>query len=49
MSPDEKQLQKLLSESTPVTDEDKALQQVLNKSSNVTAVKDVVSLFVGWC
>jgi hypothetical protein len=49
VSPDEKQLQKLLSESTPVTDEDKALQQVLNKSSNVTAVKDVVSLFVGWC
>jgi len=49
MSPDEKQLKKLLSDSTPVTDENKALQQVLRRSSNVTAIKDVTSLFVGWC
>tara|TARA_R110002167_G_scaffold61609_1_gene174005 strand:- start:1450 stop:1686 length:237 start_codon:yes stop_codon:yes gene_type:complete len=49
MSPDETQLKKLLSESTPVTDENKALEQVLKKSSNVTAFKDVAGLFVGWC
>jgi hypothetical protein len=48
VSPDEKQLKKLLSESTPVTDENKALKQVLNKSSNVTAFKDVAGLFIGW-
>ncbi|WP_158969157.1 hypothetical protein [Paraglaciecola sp. L3A3] len=49
MSPDEEQLKMLLSESTPVTDENKALEQVLQKSSNVTAIKDVTSLFIGWC
>ena len=48
MSPDEEQLKKLLNQSAPVTDEDKALQQVLRKSSNTTAIKDVGSLFVGW-
>jgi hypothetical protein len=48
MSPDEEQLKKLLNESAPVTDENKALQQVLRKSSNKTAIKDVGSLFIGW-
>jgi hypothetical protein len=48
MSPDEEQLKKLLNESAPVTDENKALQQVLRKSSNTTAIKDVGSLFIGW-
>jgi hypothetical protein len=49
VSPDEEQLKMLLNESTPVTDENKALEQVLKKSSNVTAIKDVTSLFIGWC
>ena len=49
MSPDEKKLKMLLSESSAVSDENKALEQVLRKSSNVTAFKDVASLFVGWC
>jgi hypothetical protein len=49
MSPDEKKLKILLSESSAVSDENKALEQVLRKSSNVTAFKDVASLFVGWC
>ena len=49
MSPNEIQLKKLLVESAPVSDEDKALKLVLNKSSNITAVKDVASLFIGWC
>ncbi|PKG97713.1 hypothetical protein [Paraglaciecola sp. MB-3u-78] len=48
MSPDEEQLKKLFNESAPVTDENKALQQVLRKSSNTTAIKDVGSLFIGW-
>jgi hypothetical protein len=48
MSPDEEQLKKLLNESAPITDENKALQQVLRKSSNTTAIKDVGSLFIGW-
>lgn len=47
--PNEKQLKRRLSESTPVSDENKALQQVLNKSSNATAFKDVAGLFIGWC
>lgn len=49
MSPDEKKLKQLLSENPAVSDENKALQQVLRKSSDVTAFKDVASLFVGWC
>lgn len=49
MSLDEVQLKKLLKQSSPVTDENKALEQVLKRSTNVTAIKDVSGLFIGWC
>lgn len=49
MNPEENELKNLLGESPAAKDENKALRQVLRKSSNITACRDVASLFVGWC
>lgn len=48
MSFDEDKLRTMWQENTPQSDEDKALKKVLSTSSNITAVKDVSGLFVGW-
>ncbi len=48
MSFDEDKLRTMWQENTPQSDEDKALRKVLSTSSNITAVKDVSGLFVGW-
>ncbi|AWB59259.1 MULTISPECIES: hypothetical protein [unclassified Colwellia] len=48
MSFDEDKLRTMWQENTPQSDEDKALKKVLSTSANITAVKDVSGLFVGW-
>lgn len=48
MSFDEEKLRAMWQEDTAHTDEDKALKKVLSTSSDVTAIKDVTGLFVGW-
>jgi predicted RND superfamily exporter protein len=48
MSLDEDKLKSLWQDTSPETNEDAALEKVLSRSSNLTAVKDVTSLFVGW-
>lgn len=48
MSFDEDKLRAMWQEDTPQSDEDEALKKVLSTSSNITAVKDVTGLFVGW-
>tara|TARA_R110000744_G_scaffold79036_4_gene155371 strand:+ start:4424 stop:4702 length:279 start_codon:yes stop_codon:yes gene_type:complete len=48
MSFDEDKLRTMWQEDTPQSDEDEALKKVLSTSSNITAVKDVTGLFVGW-
>lgn len=48
MSFDEDKLRAMWQENTPQSDEDEALKKVLSTSSNITAVKDVAGIFVGW-
>ena len=48
MSFDEGKLRAMWQEDTPQSNEDEALKKVLLTSSNLTAVKDVTSLFIGW-
>jgi hypothetical protein len=48
MSFDEDKLRTMWQENSPQSDEDEALKKVLSTSSNITAVKDVTGLFVGW-
>lgn len=50
MNFNEENLKSLWEEDVPQSqsDEDKALKKVLSTSSNITAAKDVTSLFVGW-
>ncbi|MBA6390015.1 hypothetical protein H4J38_04375 [Colwellia sp. BRX10-3] len=48
MSFDEDKLRTMWQEDTAQSDEDEALKKVLSTSSNITAVKDVTGLFVGW-
>lgn len=48
MSFDEDKLRSLWQEDTQKSDEDAALKKVLSTSSDMTAVKDVTGLFVGW-
>ncbi|WP_175623899.1 hypothetical protein [Pseudocolwellia agarivorans] len=48
MNLDEDELKLMWQETIPTTNEDKALKKVLEKSSKVTAAKDVTGLFFGW-
>ncbi|XPF93161.1 hypothetical protein ACM9HF_14170 [Colwellia sp. RE-S-Sl-9] len=48
MNLDEDELKLMWQETIPTTNEDKALKKVLEKSSKVTAAKDVTGLFLGW-
>ncbi|MDN4504338.1 hypothetical protein QX776_18155 [Alteromonadaceae bacterium BrNp21-10] len=48
MDTQEDKIKSIWRETTPDVDPQLALRKVLNKSFQVTAVKDVVSLFVGW-
>lgn len=48
MSIDEEKLKALWPTEPEPQDQQQALEKVLQKSTQVTAVKDVASLFVGW-
>lgn len=48
MNFEEEKLKSLWQENQTVSNEDDALKKVLSTSANVTAAKDVSSLFVGW-
>ena len=48
MSIDEEELRSLWELTPAESDAEDALKKVLDRSSNITAVKDVTSLFIGW-
>ena len=48
MSLSEDKFKSLWQETPPETNEDAALKKVLSRSSNITTLKDVTSLFLGW-
>lgn len=48
LSIEEEELKALWANDLPAVDENKALDKVLNETQQVTAIKDVSSIFVGW-
>lgn len=48
MNLNEDELKLMLEETAPIVNEEKELKKVLDKSSKVTAAKDVTGLFFGW-
>lgn len=48
MSLDEDSLKALIQKDLPQINEAQALEKVLDRSSKITATKDIASLFIGW-
>jgi hypothetical protein len=48
LSIEEDKLKALWSDDPPYSDETQALKKVLDKSKQITAVKDITGIFVGW-